>query len=101
MNLFPRAGRCITFAAASCRDAGGVYWTAPYCTRPGGGQAFAPSLGLEPMPLVPLTILLAVIGMLVWAVPDAVGDDTSAKLLWATVAFVPPFAATSFMLDDF
>jgi O-antigen/teichoic acid export membrane protein len=29
------------------------------------------------------------LAVLLWAVPDAVGDDTSRTFLWATVAFVP------------
>jgi O-antigen/teichoic acid export membrane protein len=29
------------------------------------------------------------LAVLLWAVPDAVGEDTSRKFLWATVAFVP------------
>ena len=41
-----------------------------------------------------LAILLGAVAagalaLLVWAVPDAVGDDTSRTFLWATVAFVP------------
>jgi Membrane protein involved in the export of O-antigen and teichoic acid len=34
-------------------------------------------------------IAAGALALLLWAVPDAVGDDTSRKLLWATVAFVP------------
>ena len=34
-------------------------------------------------------IAAGALALLLWAVPDAVGDDTSGKLLWATVAFVP------------
>jgi O-antigen/teichoic acid export membrane protein len=29
------------------------------------------------------------LAVLLWAVPDAVGEDTSRRFLWATVAFVP------------
>src|SRR5437762_10962397 len=36
-------------------------------------------------PLFPYTTLFRS----VWAVPDAVGEDTSRRFLWATVAFVP------------
>ena len=34
-------------------------------------------------------IAAGALALLLWAVPDAVGDDTSGKMLWATVAFVP------------
>jgi O-antigen/teichoic acid export membrane protein len=34
-------------------------------------------------------IAAGALAVLVWAVPDAVGDDTSRTFLWATVAFVP------------
>jgi O-antigen/teichoic acid export membrane protein len=34
-------------------------------------------------------IAAGALALLLWAVPDAVGDDTSRKMLWATIAFVP------------
>jgi O-antigen/teichoic acid export membrane protein len=43
-------------------------------------------------------IAAGLLAVLVWAVPDAVGDDTSAKLLWATVAFVPLIILETYLL---
>lgn len=34
-------------------------------------------------------IAAGALALLLWAVPDAVGEDTSRRFLWATVAFVP------------
>ncbi|HYX76480.1 MAG TPA: oligosaccharide flippase family protein [Gaiellaceae bacterium] len=34
-------------------------------------------------------IAAGALAVLLWAVPDAVGEDTSRRFLWATVAFVP------------
>jgi O-antigen/teichoic acid export membrane protein len=43
-------------------------------------------------------IAAGALALLLWAVPDAVGDDTSGTMLWATIAFVPLIILEIFLL---